>query len=390
MNTSDRIMKSNFIFITALLGLWVHAAQAQVGITAVPFLQIEPDSRAAGMGNANVAIADNAAAVFWNPAGLAFQTGIQASITHANWLPQFNAGLFYDYLVGKFYVDGLGTIAGHITYLNLGEQQQTDEGGNELGTFRSYDFAVGASYGFDITKNFALGLGTRFIYSNLVPSGTIVGGQTQASAGTSVAFDLGMLYKTNVFKIGANNASFSLGLNASNIGTPIQYTDEAQKDPLPTTLRAGFAFSTELDADGYNSLTIATDVSKIMAETRQETIYNELGDSTGYRNVVTPSLVALFSAWGPVKRQDQGKTITLGLLDQLMFGGGAEYWYDKKFALRAGYFYEHPDNGDRQFLTFGAGLRYDIFGVDFSYIYTLKENHPLANTIRFSVLVDFR
>jgi hypothetical protein len=383
-------MKINFIFVTALIGLYAHTAQAQVGITSVPFLQIEPDSRAAGMGNANVAIADNAAAVFWNPAGLAFQTGNQASITHANWLPQFNAGLFYDYLVGKFYVEGLGTIAGHITYLNLGEQQQTDEGGNELGTFRSYDFAVGASYGFDITKNFALGIGTRFIYSNLVPSGTNVGGQTQASAGTSVAFDLGMLYKSSVFKLGENNATFSFGLNASNIGTPIQYTDEAQKDPLPTTLRAGFAFTTELDADGYNSITFATDVSKIMAETRQEDILNELGDSIGYRNVVTPSLVALFSAWGPINRVDQGRTISLGLLDQLMIGGGAEYWYDKKFALRAGYFYEHPDNGDRQFLTFGAGLRYDIFGVDFSYIYTLTENHPLANTIRFSVLVDFR
>ncbi len=390
MNTRNRTMKSNFILVMAMLGLWAQATQAQVGITSVPFLQIEPDSRAAGMGNANVAIADNAAAVFWNPAGLAFQTGNQASITHANWLPQFNAGLFYDYIVGKFYVDGLGTIAGHITYLNLGEQQQTDEGGNELGTFRSYDFAVGASYGFDITKNFALGIGTRFIYSNLVPTGTNVGGQTQASAGTSVAFDLGMMYKSNVFKLGENNANFSLGLNASNIGTPIQYTDEAQKDPLPTTLRAGFAFTTELDADGYNSLTIATDVSKIMAETRQETIFDELGDSTGYRNVVTPSLVALFSAWGPIERQDEGRTISLSLLDQLMIGGGAEYWYDKKFALRAGYFYEHPDNGDRQFLTFGAGLRYDIFGVDFSYIYTLAENHPLANTIRFSVLVDFR
>lgn len=172
-------------------------AMAQVGITSVPFLQIEPDSRSAGMGNTGVAIADNAAALFWNPAGFAFQEGTQLGITHSNWLPNFNTDLFYDYIVGKMYVDGIGTIGAHITYFNLGEQVQTDETGLELGTFRSYEFAAGASYGFKLNENFALGTGFRFIYSRLVPANTQVSGQT-AKNGTSVGVDLSALYRTDV------------------------------------------------------------------------------------------------------------------------------------------------------------------------------------------------
>lgn len=374
---------ASYLFVAHVMVTEVHA---QAGLSAVPFLQIEPDSRGAGMGNANVAIADNASAVFWNPAGLAFQKGTQISLTHSNWLPQFNAGLFYEYLVGKMEIKGIGTVGGHITFLNLGEQTRTSATGQELGTFTSYDAAVGFSYGFDISPNFATGVGIRFIYSRLVPDNFSVDGQTQASAGTSVAFDLGFMYKSDTFILGENNASYSLGLNASNIGTAIQYTDADQQDPLPTQLRAGFAFNMELDPDGYNYLTIAGDVSKLMARREVETVYSSPSDTVGRtRNRVTPAIVSLFTAWDGVDTPNG----YLSLTDQLVLGGGLEYWYAQKFALRAGYFYESPRNGNREFLTFGAGLRYDIVGVDFSYIYTLEETSPLANTVRFSFLVNF-
>ena len=127
-------------------------SKAQVGITAVPFLQIEPDSRGAGMGNTGVALADNASAMFWNPAGLAFQNKNQISITHANWLPAFNADLFYDYAVGTYYVEGIGTIGAHITFLNLGEQVRTSSDNVELGRFNSFELAGGLSYGFEINE----------------------------------------------------------------------------------------------------------------------------------------------------------------------------------------------------------------------------------------------
>lgn len=357
---------------------------AQAGITSVPFLQIEPDSRGAGMGNANVAIADNSSAIFWNPAGLAFQNGIQGSFTHTNWLPQFQSDLFYDYLVGKYYIEGIGTIGGHITYLNLGQQERRGENNEELGDFRSYEVAVGFSYGFYISENFALGTGIRYIYSSLVPKLSVSGQETRA--GTSIGIDLSMLYRSNYFDLANRQSRYSFGTTLSNFGDGIQYTDEAQKDPLPTILRAGWAFEIELDESGYNTIRIANDFSKLMA--RKETFITAEGDTSS--RMMNP-FKALFNSWGSTKveRTIGEDLVTLTLAEQIMIGAGIEYWYDKRFSVRTGYFYEAPNNGAREFITFGAGIRYDIYGVDFSYISTIQEDHPLANTIRFTLLINF-
>lgn len=367
--------------ISAILisGLFSSVSFAQVAITSVPFLQIEPDSRSAGMGNTGVAIADNASAMFWNPAGLAFQTGNQLSITHTDWLPNFNADLYYNYLAGKMYVDGIGTIAGHLTYFDLGSQEQTDDQGNNLGTFRSYEIATGLSYGFKISENFAVGTGARFIFSKLVPKDLRVANQP-AKNGTSVGLDLSALYRSNEFMLLDRKSTINAGLNLSNLGPAVQYSDDAQRDPLPTILRVGWAYTVQLDEEGYNSLTIANDFSKIMA--RRDTTTSE---SMG-------ALEALFNSWGthyyePVRGEGY---VGVPLSEQIMMGVGAEYWYDKKFSLRSGYYYESPNNGNRQFATFGIGLRYSIIGVDFSYFIPIQDDHPLANTMRFSVLINFR
>lgn len=372
-------------FISILLFTLVLPASllfGQVGITAVPFLQIEPDSRATGMGNTGVAIADNASAIFWNPAGLAFQSSSQVSLTHANWLPAFNADLFYDYLVGTYHIDGVGTIGGHITFLNLGEQTRTDETGLELGRFNSFEISAGLSYGFRISDNVALGTGLRYIYSSLA-SGSVSG--QDITPGSSVGVDFAGLYKSNPFSMGSREAQFSAGFNLANIGPGIQYTDNAQKDPLPTTLRAGWAYKMDLDSNGLNSLTFSNDISKIMA--RNERIGSD-PDNPEYQNMGV--FEALFNSWGSFERFNGTENVSVSLAEQLMFGFGLEYWYDSLFALRAGYYYEHPENGNREFITLGAGLRYNIFGVDFSYLYTLEEDHPLANTIRLSLLINFR
>lgn len=356
--------------------------QAQVGITAVPFLQIEPDSRSTGMGNTGVAIADNASAIFWNPAGLAFQNQNQISLTHANWLPSFNADLFYDYLVGTYHVDGIGTIGGHLTFLNLGEQTRTDETGLELGRFNSFELSGGLSYGFRLSDNFALGTGLRFIYSSLADGS--VSGQ-DINPGSSVGLDLSALYKTDPFIVANRQASFNAGFNLSNIGPGIQYTDNAQKDPLPTVMRVGWAYKMNIDGNGINTLTLSNDISKIMA--RNERVGS---DSENPEFETMGSFEAIFNSWGSFDRFNGTETVSVNLAQQLMWGVGLEYWYDELFALRTGYYYEHPENGNREFITLGAGLRYNIFGVDFSYLYTLEDDHPLANTIRLSVLINFR
>jgi long-subunit fatty acid transport protein len=359
----------------AFLLLTTSFSFAQVGITSVPFLQIEPDSRAAGMGNTGVAIADNASAVFWNPAGLAYQTGNQVSITHSEWLPQFNADLFYDYLVGKYHMKDIGTFGGHITYLNLGEQLRTTEDGLEQGRFNSYELAAGLSYGLKLNENWSLGTGFRFIYSSLA-EGSV--GEQNINPGSSIGVDLAAMYKSESFSFIGNDANISAGLNLSNIGPGVHYTDNAQKDPLPTMFRIGWALNTNLDDNGIHKLTIANDISKVMARL----------DSNGQPQGVINSL---FSSWDSFTRSTGGGgEVTLSLPEQLMVATGLEYWYNDLFAVRGGYYYEDPNNGDRQYMTLGAGLRYKFLGVDFSYINTLgDENHPLANTTRFGLLLNF-
>jgi len=383
------------IVVTAAFTFFAAPVNAQVGITSVPFLQIEPDSRGAGMGNTGVALADNAAAVFWNPAGLAFQRGSQLSITHSNWLPNFNVDLFYDYVVGKTYIEGIGTIGGHLTYLNLGEQLQTAEDSPEvINRFNSFELAAGLSYGFEISKNFALGTGFRLIYSSLadgfVGGGAGAVGAQEVNPGVSVGLDFGLMYKSNPFSIGARNASLNAGFNLANVGPGIQYTDNAQEDPLPTILRFGWAFTMDLDQEGINTITVANDISKIMA--RQEAVEVQVGDTTTVEFRAVGPFEALVESWDSFDRSinpTTGETVSLSLMEQFMIGTGLEYWYDKTFAIRTGFYYEDPNNGDRKFVTFGAGLRYDFFGVDFSYIQTIESDHPLAGTLRFSVLFDF-
>lgn len=359
--------------VLAILSLSSTLSMAQVGAAAVPFLQIEPDSRASAMGNASVAVASDANAVFWNPAGLAFQEGIEGALTHSQWLPEFDAGLFFDYVAGKYNVPGWGTFGMHLTYLNLGEHEGRDEFNNPTGTFRSYDLAFGGSYGFKLNKKFALGTGLRLIYSNLAPGQTV--GTQETKAGVSVGFDFAGLYKSGYFSMGGVQSEASVGFNLANMGPTIQYSDSEQSDPIPTNMRFGWSY--DMKFDEYNSLRLSNDFTKLLVDR----------DSTGAK----PWTQAIFSAWKSIPvnsgTQQDEDVQSLSLIDQLTIGLGLEYWYNNLFALRGGYFYEHPQNGNRKFLTLGAGIRYNIIGVDFSYIYPLEENHPLADTIRFSIIV---
>jgi len=329
---------------------------AQAGGAAVPFLLISPDARAGGMGEVGTAIADNVNAVYWNPAGLGFQTKSQLALSYSKWLPQFNADLFYGYATGGMYFEDLdGFVAANFIFMNLGEFTRTNDQGRTLGTFRSNEFAFGLAYGGKISDDVGYGVQLRYIQSNLAPAS---GGQA-AGTGTSGGFDLGFLWKPTDLNIAGLDLSdkLGLGLNLQNVGPKMTY--RAESDPLPTTLRLGTSFN--ILRDEYNDLTLAADFSKLLVKR----------DSTG-SDPVPKSFV---TAW------ERG-----GIETSL----GAEYWYEQVFALRAGYFTEPASVGNRNFITFGAGVRYDIFNLDFSFINTLEENHPLANTMRFSLIVDWQ
>jgi len=370
---------SNFLLCLLMLGSvdsYAQNRQPRTITTAVPFLLISPDSRAGGMGEANVAIADNAAAMFWNPAGLGFQRGMDFNFTHANWLPAFNADLFYDNLTMKRYFPGYGTFGLGVTYLNLGETEIRTAQNVAAGTIKSYEFAITGSYGVRLSQTFAVGTSVRFIRSALTNVGA--GNEQGAGIGTSISFDLALLWRPQFQGYLADR--FSFGLNISNIGPKMTYIDEAQADPLPTNLKVGFAY--KILNDKFNSLTFAADFNKLLVNRVTPIIGTDtLGNPIFGRPKVDNVFQAMVSSWGG----------SGGGLRSFTMGLGVEYWYGapQLLALRAGYFYEDPEFGGRRYLTFGAGVRYAAFGVDFSYINSVEETHPLDGTVRLSLVLNF-
>jgi hypothetical protein len=361
---------SGFVLL-ALIAV-VGTAQAQVSTSAVPFLLIAPNSRASGMGEAGTGLADDASALYWNPAGLAYQHGQEISISHANWLPQFNLpDLFIDYLVYRRDMPEIdGTLAASVTYLNLGTFTRTENDPTPLEEFKAYEFAVTVGYATKVSESLGLGVNGRFIHSVLAPFGTAEEQGRGIASGFS--FDFGLLYRPRTLEIPFTGLDvgdhLSVGLDISNLGPALTYIDKAQADPLPTNFRLGLAY--KIIKSDYNNLTAIVDVSKLLVRKKPD------GTSD-------PFYKALITSWTDKPLREE--------LREFVSSTGLEYWYGQgwRIGLRAGFFYEDPQYGNRKFLTFGAGIRYDIYGFDFSYISTFEEQHPLGETLRFTLLISW-
>jgi hypothetical protein len=373
--TSMKILAAVIIFSSLIISNSDSIAQNSNAVsTGVPFLLIGPNSRFAGMGETGTAIADDASAMHWNPSGLAFQTvGTEVNFTHSPWLAGLNIGdLFYDYVAGRKYIKSInGTVGASLTYLNIGEIIVTDETGRETGNnYKAYEMAFDVAYATKLSPNWGVGIATRFIYSRLSPNDLTVGNEKGTGTAFTTAFDLSAMWRPQT---GANwlKNKFSFGVNLSNLGPKISYVDAAQADPIPTQLRFGFAY--DVVKSEFNNLTLTADFSKLLVNRYTDESNNPQSD---------PFYKAIFTSWkgGPE-----------GIARTIQSSVGAEYWYGapRLIALRAGYFYEDPSNGNRKFITLGAGIRYSVYGFDFSYISALEENHPLANTLRFGLLVNF-
>ncbi len=372
---SWRKNKMKVILSFFMLGLMVLAIPGKSyaqGEAAVPFLLLAPDSRFGAIGESGTGLADNSAAIFWNPAGIAFLSGTEVSITHSNWLPQFNLDLFYDYLTFRTYMEELnGSVTASVTYMNFGEFVRTLEGGPEpVGTFRAFDAALTLGYATKLHPDWGVGMNFRIIHSRL--SDQAVGEEQGKGVATSVSFDLAGMWRPaylNIFGWELENR-LSIGANLSNLGPKITYIDQAQSDPIPTNFRLGFAF--QIIRDEFNSLVYTLDFSKLLVSR----------DTTGQSDEFYEAVI---TSWGDNSISEELRDVVTTM--------GLEYWYgtpgDFLFALRAGYFYEDPSYGNRKFMTFGAGLRYDIYGFDFSYISSIESNHPLDSTLRFTILIGW-
>ncbi len=384
-------MKKILVAVVMLLSLLLMNSRTYAqGEAALPFLLLAPDSRAGGIGESGSAVSDNSSAIFWNPAGIAFLSGSELSLTHSKWLPQFNLDLFYDYLTYRQYMEELdGSVTASITYMNYGEFVRTSSSGPEaIGTFRSYDAALTLGYATKLHPDWGLGLNFRVIHSRLSDKPTE--NEQGSGVATTVSFDIATIWRPATFDIpfiGDFGNRFSLGVNLSNLGPKISYIDQAQADPIPTNFRLGLAL--RLFEDDFNSLTYTLDFSKLLVD--KGTAYRNVGDSTVTQSTTKRKdfYEAIFTAWGDQSFSEELRDVVTSM--------GLEYWYgdptDFMFALRGGYFYEDPSYGNRKFITMGAGIRYDMYGFDFSYISTSVfkdgENHPLADTLRFSLLIGW-
>lgn len=346
-------------------------------ITGVPFLLIVPDARAAGMGDAGVAVQPDGNAMGINPSKLAFldkRYGI--ALSYSPWLKNLAPDISLTYLSGFYKPDPQTAIAASLRYFNLGEIQLTDINQQELGVYSPSEFAADVTYARRFDESFGLGTSLRYIYSNVssVPNST--GPQTHA--GSAVAVDVSAYFRKPTYFLGSD-AIISAGINLSNIGTKISYNDAKSQFFLPANLRLGAA-STFL-IDDYNQFTFALDFNKLMVPTQPQ--YDSSGKITAGRNPdrsVPAGILGSFSdAPGGFSEE----------LKEVSIAAGMEYWYNQQFAFRTGYFYENPMKGNRRYLTLGAGLKYNVFNIDFAYLVANTQKSALANTLRFTLLFNF-
>jgi len=384
-------MKKSFAFLTFVLFLISAGAFAQISRgelagqmntlqTAVPFLTIAPDSRAGAMGDVGVATSPDLNSMHWNPAKYAFlENDMGVSISYSPWLRNLVNDINLAYLTGFYRIDDQQVLAGALRYFSLGEIIFTDFQGEYAGQHTPNEFAISAAYSRIFSERISGGLAFRFIRSDLT-GGTVTTGGGETRPGMSVAVDVSTYYRQPL-TLSDKDGELSFGINISNIGDKISYTENQEEDFIPMNLRLGTALKIDLDA--YNSMTFAFDLNKLLVPTppvfAQENPDSVLFGQNSDVGVVQGIFQSFYDAPGGFQEE----------INEIMYSLGMEYWYREQFAIRAGYFHEHQNKGNRKYATLGIGLKLNVFGIDFSYLVpTAGRTNPLANTMRFTLNFD--
>lgn len=375
---------------TGLLGFpLLGAAQSfpNTITTAVPILSISPDSRSAALGEAGVAISPDANSAFYNAGKLGFAPNkYSVSTSYTPWLGTITDDMGLAFLSGYAKINERSAISASLMYFDLGEIQFRDERNVEQGFGNPKEYAFTVAYGQKLSEYLGVGVAARYIRSNLTQVGV------DSKPGNAAAVDLGIYYNRDL-SIGPSDYNLGLGATITNVGNKITYTNPQQADFLPTTLKLGGAITRELDP--YNKITLTADFAKLLVPSP----YYEKGPEP-----TTPAEIAARAA--RVKAENdrrRAKGPVDGVfgsfsdapdgfreeLREINISTGVEYVYNDLLMARVGYFYENPVKGDRNYLSFGLGVRYQVFGVDGAYLVPNSKNNPLAQTIRVSLHFNF-
>ncbi len=377
---------SLLVMMVVVLGFPTLAQQSYLGkrlntvTSAVPFLMIAPDARAGSMGDVGVASSPDINSLHWNPAKYAFiKKDMGFSLAYSPWLRALVNDINLAYLTGFKRIDDNSAVAGSLLFFSLGDITFMGEDAQVLGNYRPSEFALSGTYSRKFSDHISGAVSARFIYSNLTQGQFVLGQATKP--GTSVAADVAIYYEKDV-ELFNTDAIFAWGVNISNIGAKISYSDDnLTKDFIPTNLRLGPRLS--IDLDDYNTLSFMVDLNKLLVPTPPIYKKENPGEIEKGMNPEVSVPVGMFQSFydAPGGFSEE--------LREINVSGGVEYWYDKQFALRGGYFHEHDTKGGRKYFTLGVGLKYNVFGLDFAYLIPTAQKHPLENTLRFTLSFDF-
>ncbi len=367
--------------------------------TAVPFMTITPDSRAGGMGDVGVASEPDINSQYWNSAKYPFMEsrgGIALSYTP--WLRRLINDINLAYLAGFYKLDDRQVVSAALRYFSLGQIIFTDNYGTPQGIYVPNEFAIDVGYSRLLTDNFSGGIVFRFIRSDLTGGQSVGGGESKAAM--AIAGDLGFYYRNADLRMGSKDVILGLGIQIANMGNKVSYTTDQEKSFLPINMRLGGALTVNMD--DYNSISLMADVNKLLVPTPPVWATDSMGvairDADGNqviahgKNPFVAVPVGMFQSFydAPgVVMDDGSRSVWREEINEITYSIGLEYWYRRQFAIRGGYFHEHQTKGNRKYFTIGMGLRLNVFSLDFSYLVPVKQQNPLANTLRFTLGFEF-
>ena len=342
---------------------------------------IAPDARAAGMGDVGVATEADANSQYWNPAKYPFaisRAGV--SLNYTPWLRQLVSDMDLAYLAGYYRIGDYSAISGSLRYFSLGEVYMTSDisATDNAMTINPYEMSVDVAYSMMLSEKFSWAAALRFIYSDLTYDYT-----DDTAPGSAFAADVSLYYQ-DYLNLGDRECQVGLGLNVSNIGSKITFGGDDNSEFIPTNLRLGASLM--IPVDEYNRFTIAADANKLLVPTYPK---QEEGESTeAYQQRVQKDYYDISSISGIVKSFGDAPNGFKEELQEVQWSVGAEYCYNDKFTLRAGYHHESENKGNRKYFTFGAGFKMSVFSLDAGYVIATAKSNPLDQTLRFTLSFD--
>lgn len=382
MNRIIRIvLTSVFVFVVTSVSAQDKKDMFNPVNASVTSQTIAPDARAAGMGDVGVATEADANSQYWNPAKYPFaisRAGV--SLNYTPWLRQLVSDMDLAYLAGYYRIGDYSAISGSLRYFSLGEVYMTSDisATDNAMTINPYEMSVDVAYSMMLSEKFSWAAALRFIYSDLTYDYT-----DDTAPGSAFAADVSLYYQ-DYLNLGDRECQVGLGLNVSNIGSKITFGGDDNSEFIPTNLRLGASLM--IPVDEYNRFTIAADANKLLVPTYPK---QEEGESTeAYQQRVQKDYYDISSISGIVKSFGDAPNGFKEELQEVQWSVGAEYWYNDKFTLRAGYHHESENKGNRKYFTFGAGFKMSVFSLDAGYVIATAKSNPLDQTLRFTLSFD--